>query len=337
MVPLALVEYYVLPSQTAAFVIRPDRDAPIVERLDVDRATTRAAAQRLAGELSPEQINPVHPEWSSDFSFLDPLAHALLDRVWPHVEDADALCIVPHGHLFYLPFHALRAPSGRYLIEERPIVYAPSAALMTYARRRASRGGAARFRGFGTGQADDPAQRRQGFEDEARAIAALPMWAAPETFTGESATTRAFLTEAATADVVHCACHGFFDADDPMASGLLLADGRLSARTLADARLEADLVYLSACVSGRHDIRPGDEVLGLVRALIRAGAASIVASLWPIAAWTSTRRLMERFYDHWLVEGMPKMRAMQAAQIETMREHPHPYHWAPFALLGDWN
>jgi CHAT domain len=64
---------------------------------------------------------------------------------------------------------------------------------------------------------------------------------------------------------------------DPFGSGLLLSDGEqlptlmangdsrdrfvLSARTIATATINADLVYLSACVSGRHDIRPGDEIL----------------------------------------------------------------------------
>ena len=94
---------------------------------------------------------------------------------------------------------------------------------------------------------------------------------------------------------------------------------------------------MSACVSGRHDIRPGDEILGMVRGLISAGAASIVASLWPIAAWSSTRMLMETFYTEWLAEGRSKVKAMQAAQLATARRYPHPYHWAPFALIGDWS
>jgi CHAT domain-containing protein len=334
---LALVEYYVLPGEAAAFVVRPDRDQPIVERLDIDRATIGSAALRLVDEMSPEQINPVHPEWSSDLECLEPLSRALLDPVWPHVEDVEAVCIVPHGHLFYLPFHALRLASGRYLIEDKPIAYAPSAALMMLARRHRRTARANRFVGFGTGKAGDPPARRQGFEDEVRAISALALFAQQQALTGDAASATAFLAAAEHADVVHCACHGHFDTDDPFGSGLLLAEGLLSARTIAAATINADLVYLSACVSGRHDIRPGDELLGLVRAFIRAGTASIVASLWPIAAWSSTRLLMETFYARWLVDGMPKIRAMQAAQLETMSRHPHPYHWAPFALLGDWH
>ena len=334
---IAVVEYYVLADQTAAFVVRPDHDEPMVVRLQTDEATIRAAALRLVDELSPEQINPVHPEWSTDFDFLEPITRTLFDSVWPLVEDVRALCIVPHGYLFYLPFHALRLASGKYVIEEKPIVYAPSAALMLNAQlhRRASKPG--RFVGLGTGKVDDPLVRRQGFEDEARAISALPLWREKDVLTGDAASAAAFLTRAQTADVVHCACHGRFDADDPLGSGLVLAGGDLSARTIASATISADLVYLSACVSGRHDIRPGDELLGLVRALIRAGAASIVASLWPIAAWSSTRLLMETFYTRWLVDEMPKIDAMRAAQIETMARYPHPYHWAPFSLLGDWH
>lgn len=352
MASLAIVEYYVLPTQGAAFVIRSDRDEPVVEHLDLDRAMIRSAALRLVDDLSPENINPVHPEWSSNLEFLEPLARALLDRVWPHLEGVDTLCIVPHSYLFYVPFHALRLASGRYLIEDRPVVYAPSAALMMHARLHRRTSKPTRFIGFGTGKADDPPARLHGFEDEVRSVQALPLWGHAEALTGVAASARAFLT-VGDADVLHCACHGHFDADDPFRSGLLLSDGErlptltangdsrdrfvLSARTIAASTINADLVYLSACVSGRHDIRPGDELLGLVRALIRAGAASIVASLWPIAAWASTRDLMETFYTRWLVDGLTKARAMQAAQLEVMKRYPHPYHWAPFSLLGDWH
>jgi CHAT domain-containing protein len=349
---MAVVEYYVLPRSTAAFVVRADREEPIVEELDLSRDTVRTAAHRLIEDLSPANINPTHPEWSADLEFLEPLARRLLDRIWPHLEEIELLCIVPHGDLFYLPFHALRLASGRHLIEELPIVYAPSAALAINARlhRRPSR--PATFIGFGTGKADDPPARREGFEREVLAISGMPVWENPDPLTGVAASCDAFLQRAGHADVVHCACHGHFDARDPLSSGLLLADaGQLpewmagaepdrrfivSARTLAAGSLQAHLVYLSACVSGRHDIGPGDEILGLVRALIRAGAASIVASLWPIAAWSPTRLLMETFYARWVSGGGSKAKAMQAAQLETMRRHPHPYHWAPFTLFGDW-
>jgi CHAT domain-containing protein len=350
---LAIIEYYVLPAKAVAFVIRPDRDEPIVERLDLDRAALRAAAFRLVDELSPENINPVHPEWSSTLDFLEPLGGALLDRVWPHLEDIETVCIVPHGYLFYIPFHALRLASGRYVIEDRAVVYAPSAALMAHARLHRRSTKPSRFVGVGTGKVDDPLARQKGFEEEARSLAALPVWQQSRAFTGVEASALAFLSGAGESDVVHCACHGYFDSADPFGSGLLLSDGdrlpalpaqgewsdrcSLSARTIATSTIKADLVYLSACVSGRHDIRPGDELLGLVRALIRAGAASIVASLWPIAAWTSTRELMESFYTGWLVDGLSKARAMQVAQLKTMTRYPHPYHWAPFSLVGDWH
>ena len=220
-----MLEYCVLRTQAAAFVVRPDREEPIVERLAVDGDTIRTATLRLVDETSPENINPVHPEWSSDFGFLEPLARALLDPVWPHLEGVDTICIVPHGHLFDLLFHALRLASGKYIIEDRPLVYAPSAALMMYARLHRKASKPSRFIGFGTGKVDDPPARRQGFEDEAIAISALPLWKEREALTGVAASGRAFLTRSAGASVVHCACHGHFDTRDPFSSGLLLSDG----------------------------------------------------------------------------------------------------------------
>ncbi|GAB2816990.1 hypothetical protein GCM10022221_13590 [Actinocorallia aurea] len=121
----------------------------------------------------------------------------------------------------------------------------------------------------------------------------------------------------ATYDVMHFTGHGVFDAGDPMQSGIELADGRLTAADLLGMRLDVGLVTLGACETGVSDRRPGDELVGLTRALLYAGAASALVTLWQVDE-LSTSVLLARFYRE-LTGGVPKAQALRLAQ-QAVRE-----------------
>jgi CHAT domain-containing protein len=130
------------------------------------------------------------------------------------------------------------------------------------------------------------------------------------------------------ADLVHLACHGRFDADHPTASGLCLADGWLTLDRLADIRLEGALVMLTGCETGRVRVDQGDELVGMMAALIAAGAGGLVTSLWkthdaPAAA------LMTAFYNE-LVNGADPLTALRDSQRAVRTQFEHPAWWAPF-------
>jgi CHAT domain-containing protein len=114
--------------------------------------------------------------------------------------------------------------------------------------------------------------------------------------------------------------------------------------------LKAEMVTLSACKtalgSGYTERFPkGDDFVGLTRAFIYAGSSSIVASLWEISD-PSTAVLMETFYRYF--QKMPKAEALALAQRDMITgkilnnslsrnaNYSHPFHWAPFVLVGDW-
>ena len=101
-------------------------------------------------------------------------------------------------------------------------------------------------------------------------------------------------------------------------------------------RLNTELVTLSACQTGLNKRSPGDELIGLTRAFLYAGAPSVVVSLWSVDAYL-THDLMLEFYKQ-LKEGADKATALQKAQIKIMEkdEYNHLYYWAPFVLVGDW-
>ena len=88
---------------------------------------------------------------------------------------------------------------------------------------------------------------------------------------GAAATKSAVLTRLPDATLIHLATHAFFDADNPLESGIVLADGVLTAREVLQHRLQADLLVLSACESGRVGSLGGEELAGLSQAFLQTG------------------------------------------------------------------
>lgn len=144
-----------------------------------------------------------------------------------------------------------------------------------------------------------------------------------------------------TARQVHFAVHGFLNERQPELSGLVLTldgddreDGLLQVYEIFNLELQADLVVLSACDTGLGKSVSGEGLLGVTRALLYAGAASVAVSLWQVAD-TSTSDLMVRFYQH-LSRNGDKAEALRLSKLEMIREgrFDRPYFWAPFILIG---
>jgi tetratricopeptide (TPR) repeat protein len=194
-------------------------------------------------------------------------------------------------------------------------------------------------------------------------------------FTGELALKRV-VEQANNPRVVHLATHGFFLPDqqlktdrvsptvtqfsgleDPMLrSGLYFAgadrtlagkpstqgldNGVLTAMEAGNLNLRGtELVVLSACNTGQGEVKNGEGVFGLRRALQEAGAQAVLMSLWSVPD-KETLELMKRFYTKWL-GGMEIHQALKEAQLE-MREQVRlthggkdlPYYWGAFVLVG---
>src|SRR5262249_18595255 len=118
-------------------------------------------------------------------------------------------------------------------------------------------------------------------------------------------------------------------------SYLRLADCRLNFYNLVDLELNAELVTLSACHTGTNAVMPGDELHGLMRGFLCAGAASMVISLWN-ASDQATAELMTKLYQK-IGQGNSKGAALRAAQLALKESYSHPYYWAPFILMGSPN
>ncbi len=244
------------------------------------------------------------------------------------------ICVAPHGVLHYLPFAALRK-KGRYLVEDAAVFRTPSATVLQYALRNARKPNASGLLVFGNPDLGDPKLNLRYAEEEAKRIAGLD--ARARAFTRAEATETLFKQNAGRPyAAVHFACHGVFDPESPLDSALLLArdarnDGRLTAAELFRLRLGAPLVTLSACQTGLAEITPGDDLVGLTRGFIFAGAGAVVASLWSVDD-QATAALMEQFYRN--MKRLPKAEALRRAQLAAMAKYPAPRYWAAFTLTG---
>jgi CHAT domain-containing protein len=117
-----------------------------------------------------------------------------------------------------------------------------------------------------------------------------------------------------------------------MFSGIRLGDAYLNLYDLYQLKLKADLVTLSGCATGMNVVTAGDELLGLIRGLLYAGAQSLLLSLWDVHDQT-TADFMACFYRR-MRDGRGMASALQGAMTELRERHPHPYFWAPFILMG---
>ncbi|MFC2151829.1 tetratricopeptide repeat protein [Bacteroidota bacterium] len=144
---------------------------------------------------------------------------------------------------------------------------------------------------------------------------------------------------------LHFATHGFVNTEKPELSGILLAqdstineDGILYSGEIYNLKLNADLTVLSACETGLGEIKKGEGLIGLTRALLFAGSKNIIVSLWKVAD-ESTSDLMIDFYKNLLEEEQEKQefsKALQQAKLKMINEgkYAHPFYWSPFILIG---
>src|SRR5262249_45541454 len=132
---------------------------------------------------------------------------------------------------------------------------------------------------------------------------------------------------------LHIATHAVFRQDNPMFSSFKLADGWVTAIDLFSMASETNLVTLSGCQSGMSEVTGSDDLLGLMRGFLYAGARSLLVSLWNVNDG-STAALMEAFYREW-AKSSSKSMALRAAMLAVRETYPNPFFWAPFLLVGN--
>ncbi|OUC16561.1 MAG: hypothetical protein B0A82_00975 [Alkalinema sp. CACIAM 70d] len=253
---------------------------------------------------------------------------------------------VPQERLFVLPFAALQDQQGRFLIERHTIVHAPSIQVLDLASSLQKTSPTAPAAALIVGNpvmpttwnlATNAAEQLANLPFAEKEAIAIGKRLQVPVLTQARALKSTILSQMPQAPLIHFATHGLLD--DLRRSGipgaLALApsagnDGFLSSDEIAQLRLQADLVVLSACDTGQGTIS-GDGVIGLSRAFMIAGARRVVVSLWQVPD-DSTAELMQQFYAE--RQKAPDAQALRSAMLETMKSYPEPLNWAPFLMMG---
>jgi CHAT domain-containing protein len=247
------------------------------------------------------------------------LAAMLLAPLADAIRANQRLVIVPYGAGHGLPFHVLPW-EGQPLIATHLVSYLPSASALQFlsgsrtalSERLLAVGNPARMSfapAFGAPREDAPPLPAAA--TEAAYVASL--FNQGEALLGEAATESAMTSRLGAYPLLHFATHGHLSEEAPLLSSVLLADHEeLTVFDLMGQQLNADLVVLSACETARGETTRGDDVLGLTRGLLGAGARAAVVSLWPVND-VSTSLLMGEFYRR-LQDGSVPAAALQAAQ-----------------------
>ncbi len=292
-------------------------------------ASVRRALRLLQFQLGRFRFVPAHDKRVGEAwkEATDSHLRELYDKLIAPVRrllQADHLIVSPHGLLHHLPFHALY-DGARYLIDDFTVSYTPSASVYALCRsRRPSVTGQSLVLGV-------PDARTPHIEEEARTVAStLPD---ATLYLGENATRRLLRESGCGSRYIHIATHGVFRIDNPMFSSIRLGDGHLSLFDLYQLPLDAELVTLSGCSTGLNVVVGGDELFGLMRGLLSAGAGSVLVSLWDVFD-RSTADFMIVFYRT-LCGGASKAEAVRTAAQAIREQYGHPYFWAPFVLVGN--
>ncbi|MBP0020567.1 MAG: CHAT domain-containing protein [Cyanobacteria bacterium SBLK] len=272
---------------------------------------------------------------------IDPIADLLPPR------PEDPLIIIPHRLLFLLPFATLQDAEDTYLVDRHLLIIAPAIQAVRLAEARKRQVDRSAPSGIlivgnpvmpalpGTNK---PLATLPGSETEAKNIARILDTPA---LLGETATESEITRRLPEVAIAHLATHGLLDEVKALgrSPGSLAftadaeTDGFLTSWEISRLNLNADLIVLSACDTGRGEIT-GDGVLGLSRSFLTAGSASTIVSLWKVGD-EPTAVLMTEFYRQ-LQQNPNKARALRQAMLKTRETYTRPIDWAAFSLIGAW-
>jgi CHAT domain-containing protein len=325
-----VIQYAVLREKLAIWMLTKDRFEFSEQQISDVELEKKVSAYRTA----------VLEKDSS--ASLRPKAKELYDILLPKNYDrTKTICLVPDKFLYKISFVSLVSAADKFLIEDSPVLYSPSASIFVLASENAGqKGQAAAEHLLSVG---NPAFDRE----ENPKLAALPQaetevemiareYPGAQKFIGDKATRENFLNNIGNAEVIHFAGHFVANDDLPGYSKLLFAGGDLRSFELAEKRLpKAKLVVLSACGTGYEHYNQSEGAIGIARTFLATGAPLVLASNWQVDS-EATKDLMIAFHLNRKEKGLSSSESLRQAQLELLKKEATgaPYYWSAFNLVG---
>lgn len=337
----ALIEFYLLDSSWAQLLVLPDTAMFFYHK-----------REKLHDKIEAERYSVLTGRETTD------IGEILFESLSPYLKNINKLVIVPDANLNYIPFESLKV-NDEMLIRSFSVSYSYSSALWynlrkanSFSRPESLLAIAPLFNDY-----DEKVQKYElsAYRGEGR-LNALP-YSLEEVngikgqvssalqnvvqLKGKSARLDKVKAELPNYDILHFATHGLVNKKHPERSGLYLYEknnrnkddiGLLSLGELFNMRLNADLLVLSACNTGRGEYLEGEGVMALPRGGILAGAPRVLASLWKVHD-ERTKDIMLFFYKY-LAEGNTYREALRKAKLEAIDQGFLPQNWAGFVLIG---
>jgi CHAT domain-containing protein len=255
------------------------------------------------------------------------------------------ITIIPDGLVNYIPFESIsNVSSEAYLVQKHLISYEYSLPLLLFNKQYKTTFNllsSAKLVAFSPlYNSQEITQKRSNLknlmfaEKEANTISQL--------FNGTKylsykATKATFLKEKNNFNIFHLSMHSQLFDDDFNKSCLVFSnDEKLYFNEMYNLNFPASMVVLSACDTGNGELKNGEGIMSMSRALTYAGVKSAVVSLWQVPD-KETSEIMISFYQN-LKKGQPKDEALANAKITFISNNPmkkHPFYWAGFVVNGD--
>jgi CHAT domain-containing protein/predicted negative regulator of RcsB-dependent stress response len=358
-----LLEYFITSQGIFCFIVTTDTFE--IVKLAVGEADLHKRVEELLENI---KSSPARGEGYDRISAGQ--LYDILLKPFEDVLEGRPLMIVPDGILARLPFEALvivKEGKRTYLLEKNVVKYIQSASVLALLRTHGNSAQASeRFIGFG-----DPVYDYENFKRgkqegiasvSGRGIAGLgvrlgrleasgdEIRAIKQLFPKKKMMEKTFLREEARKDYakgdgmdqygyIHFSMHGIVT---PRLQAIAFSqipgagdDCLLTVNEIMNLHYNARLVVLSACQTGLGRSERGEGVTGLTRAVMYAGSAATVVSLWNVDD-TATRDLMTWFYKGMIQEKVGKADALRRAKQKLLKtQYRHPYFWAAFVMYGE--
>ena len=331
-----------------------------VRRLPLDAVTVKAWIRKTF--LYPEGADPPLSKGNGNrlLSEMNGLVEGLSELSSPE----DLLILSPTEFLNRIPLHGLKV-GGLTLVERNLVTYSSSSAVLRHSIIRANSQPSTetniRKESFFAVYEDDSDARSIERDEIYASVHQLASQSSAHVYTGINVTKNAFMQQIQESGWIHYHGHAFSPEEDILNSALILSNGsdaeshpnteksggNLAVREIFDLLMAKNAPHINiiACDSGTQNIAPGNEPLGIVSAMLYAGATSVLGCLWPIESFAG-RRFSNSFYSNRnaattesssrTIINIAQTLRLAVSELRNNPDTRQPYHWAPFVLHGSW-